>query len=221
MRRLLLSIAALAVAGCAARPAPDPAPVAAVPPPAPVVAMPAHGWLNVPPRLPDGSYATPNRDVSAAGAIWHLRAGLNVAALGCRGPDEAALIAGYNRLLADHRKEFADAYRTLAREHGDVAAFDGAMTRLYNYYALPPALPGLCDTARTLLAELGAVPAGSLAGLAPAALQRLDAPFVALFRAQDDWTATRIAARAPTASAIRAVAPAPMIAIDRTVFFQP
>jgi hypothetical protein len=226
MRHILLSIAALApatlgLAGCSTRQPVEPAPVAALPPPAPVAAAPTHNWLAVPPRLADGSYATPNRSVSAAGAIWHLRAGLNVAALGCRGLDEAALVAGYNRLLADHRAEFADAYRTLSREHADAAAFDTAMTRLYNYYALPPAQAGLCDAARAVLTELATLPAGSLASQAPAALQRLDAPFVALFQAQDQWATTRIAARAPVATAIRAVAPAPRIAIDHAVLLQP
>ncbi len=220
MRRFLLCSAALALAGCVSRPASNPTPVALAPPPAPVAAAPAHGWLAVPPRLADGSYATPNRTVSQAGAIWHLRAGLNVAALGCRGVDEAALIAGYNRLLVVHRAEFAAAYKGISREHGDVAVFDAAMTRLYNYYALPPAQPGLCDAARVVLAELGALPAGTLASYAPGALRRLDAPFVALYRAQDEWTATRIAARAPVTTAIRAVAPAPRIAVDKAVLFQ-
>lgn len=227
MRRLLLSIAALAIAGCAARPAPDPAPLAAVPPPAPVAVAPAHGWLAVPPRLADGSYATPNRTVSAAGAVWHLRAGLNVAALGCRGDEEAALVAGYNRLLATHRIEFADAYRTLAREYGDAAAFDAAMTRLYNYYALPPAQPGLCAAAQAVLAALAARPQGTLGSDAPDALQRLEAPYVALFRAQDEWSAARFAAAAPVARAVEALASAaepvgpPRIAVDPAVLRQP
>lgn len=216
MRPFLLCIAALGplLAGCTTRQAADPAPPpAAFAPVAPVASAPAHGWLAVPPRLADGSYATPNRSVSAAGAVWHLRAGLNVAALGCRGLDEAALIAGYNRLLSVHRAEFAAAYKTLAREHGDVAAFDAAMTRLYNYYALPPAQPGLCAVASAMLAEMATLPAGMLGDYAPGALQRLETPFVALYRAQDDRAATRIAARAP-------VAPAPHIAIDPAVLLQ-
>ena len=62
----------------------------------------------------DGRYATPNRNLSADGAVWHLRAALNVAALACRGPDEAAIVAGYNALLA-RQKTLLDGAQTRPR----------------------------------------------------------------------------------------------------------
>ena len=214
--RLLPLIAVLAA--CSSRH--ETAPVAYAPPP---VAAPAPfaGYANVqiPPRTADGGYATPNRNVSAAAAVWHLRAGLNVAALGCRDADEAALVASYNALLARHRAEFAAAYRTLAAEYGNVAAFDTAMTRLYNYYALPPAQPGLCAAARAVLADGGFVPAGGLAQFAPTALARIDTPYVSIFAAQDAWLATRYAARVPVAAA-RSVS-APRIAADISAISYP
>ncbi|MES2754845.1 MAG: hypothetical protein V4659_09290 [Pseudomonadota bacterium] len=218
--RLLLPLS-LMVAGCATRPAPTPVAIVA-PPPAPVAA-PAYAGnanLRVPPRLPDGSYATPNRLASPAAAVWHLRAGLNVAALSCRGSDEAALVAGYNALLATHRAEFAAAYRALTSEYGNAAAFDGAMTALYNYYALPPAQPGLCTTALALLAEAASIPPGSLAAFTPGALARLDQPYVALFAAQEQWLATRYADRAVTAAAVAAVA-APLLVADLSILNLP
>jgi hypothetical protein len=51
--------------------------------------------MAIPARLPDGSYATPNAGLGAEAALWHVRTGLNVAALGCRGPNEATIVAQY------------------------------------------------------------------------------------------------------------------------------
>lgn len=177
------------IAGCATPPAAiplaSPLPAAAPPP------SPSYGNLVVPPRLADGSYVTPNRNVSPAGAVWHLRAGLNVAALSCRGSEEATLIAGYNLLLERHRAAFDQAYRALAGEHGEPGTFDSAMTALYNYYALPAAQSGLCAAAQRVLADAALVPAGRLAEFAPAALASLERPYTIVFAAREAWLATR------------------------------
>lgn len=210
---ILLSLPVLA--GCAARPMAVAAPVAVAA--APVAApAPFGGPVRVPPRLADGSFATPNRVVGSPGeALWHLRAGLNVAALSCRGPDEAAIVAGYNALLAAHRAEFAAAYRTLTTQYGTGPAgtdrFDDAMTVLYNYYALAPARDGLCRTAQTVMADAALLAPGTLGQTAVAALARLDAPFVAVFAAQDAWLASRNATpvAAPVLTAATVAVPAP------------
>lgn len=209
---LLLPFAA-SLAGCATVP-PAPPPVAAATPLPAAPAFAGYGTLAVPPRLADGSYATPNRGVSAAGAIWHLRAGLNVAALACRDADEAATAAAYNAFLSSHRAAFADAYRTLGAEYGTTAAFDAAMTALYNYYALPPARPGLCLAARRILAETALLPAGALPGFAPNALARLDAPYTTVFAAQEAWLAGRAA---PATIAASVPAAAPRLTVDPAV----
>lgn len=227
MRRILLfAIATAALAGCGTGPRVVPA---APPPPPPAVAsFGGYGDLAVPPRLADGSYVTPNRSVSAAGAVWHLRAGLNVAALSCRGPEEAALIAGYNALLQRQRSGFDAAYKTLTREHGNAASFDAAMTRLYNYYALPPAQPGLCAAAQAVLADAALLPTGGIDGFAPSGLARLEQVYTKIFAEQDAWLASRNAGPAPGAL-IAAAAPAtpapapkprqasPRIAVDPAV----
>lgn len=209
--------AAALLSACAGR---EQTQVATAPPPPPVAAAPAftgYGNLQVPPRLPDGSFATPNSNLSAAATVWHLRAGLNVAALGCRGADEAALIAGYNALLARHRDEFAAAYRTLSQEYRNVAGFDAAMTRLYNYYALPPAQAGLCDAARAVLSEGAMLSPGTLAQFATTALGQLNAPFVAVYTRQEAWLARRSASSAPvTIAAALPARPAPHITVDLT-----
>lgn len=208
-RRIVVSALFATLAACGSKPAP----VAYVPPP-PVVAAPVRPQFNLtgivaPQLLTDGTYLTPNRTVSPAGAIWHLRAGLNVAALSCRGPQDYALAGQYNALIAAHRAELARAQAALTAEQGGVAGHDDAMTRLYNYYALPPAQPEFCRAAAALLAEVGYVPAGSLAPFALAAMPRIDAPFVAVFRAADAWRNPPVTLAAPQ------VAVDPTIAMHR------
>ncbi len=205
-RRIVVSVLLAGLAACGSKPAP----VAYVPPPPVVPTSPPRPQFDLtgivaPQLLTDGTYLTPNRTVSPAGAIWHLRAGLNVAALACRGPQDAALAGQYNALIAAHRIELARAQAALTAEQGGVAGHDDAMTRLYNYYAMPPAQPEFCRAAAALLAEAGYVPAGGLAAFALAAMPRIDAPFVAVFRAVD-------AARTP----YQVVAPVavPQVAVD-------
>lgn len=226
MRRALLLICLSLTAGCVTRPRPAPTPVAVQPPPA-APQPTGHGTLAVPSRLADGSYATPNSALSAAATLWHLRAGLNVAALSCRGPQEAVLTAGYNALLRRDRAAFDAAYRTLGREHGDAARFDAAMTALYNYYALGPARPGLCAAAGEVLTQAAALAPDQLAAFAPGALAQVEAPYQRVFAEQDAFLANRpgpVAAGVQTVAAVTpraATQPAPRIAIDQTVLRMP
>lgn len=111
--------------------------------------------------------------LSPAAAAWHLRSGLNVAALACRGPEEGAIVAGYNRLLADRRTELADVYRTVSREYGAPAVFDAAMTRLYNTFAQPASQAALCANALTVLDAAAAHDRPLGEGFATAALAML------------------------------------------------
>ena len=190
MARWCLVFPLLLAASCS-----TPRPVAVAPPPPVVeqvvIAMPqpprgAAPNQRVPERLADGNYATPNRALTPAATLWHLRAGLNVAALGCD-DSERTVSAAYERLLARNRRTLADAYRDLSAEHRDTAAFETAMTQLYNYYAQPPAQPGFCAAARAVLAEAEALPVEGLAMLAPDALARIDRPFTDFYAAYDRY----------------------------------
>src|SRR3546814_20279601 len=88
-----------------------------------------------------------------------MRTGLNVAALGCRGANEAAIIAGYNALLDSQETALAKAHKALVSAAGE-ARFDDAMTRLYNYWAQPGAQAEFCAAASRLLARVpGVAPA--------------------------------------------------------------
>lgn len=188
---LLFAGAVVALSGCAGR-APE---VAVAPPvvvpaaPTPMPRPPANAAASVvlPARLADGSFDTPNRAPSKAAAIWHLRAALNVAALRC---NDEALLGHYNGFIGTQRAALAAAHKALGVEHGGQTAFDAAMTRLYNYFALPPVQPGFCVAAATVAAEVAALPAGGIVGYAPLGLPLLDAPFQNFFR---DYGAYRVA----------------------------
>lgn len=66
-------------------------------------------------------------------AVWHLRAGLNVAALTCRGRGRVPVQSVYGQLLVRHRTLLAAAYS--AEQHRQGAQFDRSETRLYNRWS--------------------------------------------------------------------------------------
>lgn len=192
MRRSILLLLPL-LAGCASREVavltPPPV-VAAVPAPAPAPMLPpgASPGMPVPAMLADGSFPTPNRQLSPAATLWHLRAGLNVAALACPGAQGAAITAGYNAMLGRDKAMLAAAEAAYAAEFkaggGDWRdRYDDSMTRLYNFWSQTPVRPGLCAAAEQALAAM-AVPGGDAPAIKLAALDR---PFTDFYRSYDAW----------------------------------
>lgn len=189
-------IAAIVLSGCSTTSPPLPPPAPAIAPTPLVEPKPPAGAstnMVLPPRDAGGRYQTINSGIGPAATIWHLRSALNVAALGCRGPQEATLTADYNRLLADKRSLLATAF---ARTEADARASGGKdwrdahdrqMTRLYNYFALPPAKPAFCQVAVQVAAEAAVTPAASFQTFADTALPRLEAPFLDFFARYDSY----------------------------------
>jgi hypothetical protein len=182
-RVLFLSGLMLAAAPAAAqvRDAPPTPPAGA----APNQAIPARDAL--------GRYATPNRDLGRDETSWHVRAALNVAALGCRDAAEAQTVAAYNRLLRDQRDTLAAAdtgvkagYRA---RHGDgwTDVHDRQMTRVYNFFAQPTGHDAFCVSALEVLHRAATVTPVQFADFAAEALPRLEAPFTDFYRAYDDY----------------------------------
>jgi hypothetical protein len=189
--RARFSLAALAlpaIAGCASHHAqlalaPPPAPpVAAMPMPQPPAGSVA--GMVIPARLPDGSYATPNRYLTPDATLWHLRVGLNVAALGCRGTQGDAITGAYNALLKRERMTLASAHDRVVAESGGQAGYDEDMTRLYNYFAQPGAQQAFCMAAASVAETLGA---GPISAAAAPALAALDQPFSDFYRQYDAY----------------------------------
>ena len=215
-----------------AAPAPVAAPALAPQPVAAVLAVeeaepapPAGVAANYapPPRDADGRWRTPNRALSPDEATWHLRVALNVAALGCRGPEEARMVSGYNALLAERKDVLAAAgagveaaYKARSGETWR-GAHDDAMTRLYNFFAQPPAQAGFCAEARAVLAEAATVEPGGFAGWAAASLDRLERPFVTFYDAFEGYRIALAGYRARHAPPTPAADPAVVLATTAPV----
>jgi len=175
------------------------------PPRAPAGAAPNQA---IPPLGPDGRYVTPNQGIGAEETSWHVRAALNVAALGCRDASERATVAAYNRLIARNSMVLAAAASGVKARYrarfgaGWEPMHDRDMTRLYNFFAQPPAQQRFCAVARDVLAEAQAVRPADFAAFAATALPRLEAPFTDFYRDYDAYrtayAAWRGGAGAPT-----------------------
>lgn len=158
MSRHAILFIALPLAACAGRPVP----VALVPAPLPAPAAEA------------SPAPTPiNAGLSPAATLWHLRAGLNVAALACRTQD---LAPGYNALLAREAASLRAAEAAYAAEFQAQGGawrqrYDDAMTRLYNFWGGAQGRDGLCATAAAVLAD------PTVTDDAPARLAALDHAF--------------------------------------------
>ena len=227
-------IASTTLAGCARHAematATATAPVAA--PPRPTLPI-GYGAVKPPPRDAAGAYRTINSGLDAQATIWHVRAALNVAAIGCRGPDASGIVPAYNAMLASKKAVLARAQRSVqAALQADAgkdwqAADDSAMTRRYNYFAMPTAKPAFCDAAAALALEAAATPPAQFEAFAATALPRLETPFTEVYRTVDDhaaelaqWearygadaTAIAVAQPAPSPTAVSADAKPPTLA---------
>ena len=186
----LLARVLLSISGSALIAAPAAAQRYDAPPAPPAGAAPNQ---MIPARDAQGRYVTPNHDLSRDEASWHVRAALNVAALGCRDAAELETVAAYNRLLRTQRDSLAAAdagVKSLYRaRHGagweDV--HDRQMTRVYNFFAQPTAHDGFCAAAREVLARAETVVPAQFADFAAEALPLVEAPFTDFYRSYEAY----------------------------------
>lgn len=144
---------------------PDRHPAASRPAPAkPAIARPAPAGTFQPP-------ATRNE------TVWRLRAGLNVAALSCRGKGRRPVAGDYGRMLARHRELLAAAYRQEQRRQG-ASAFDRQQTRLYNRFANQRSPERFCHAASGIAQRANGLSSAGLVTAAPSLLAELEAPLV-------------------------------------------
>jgi hypothetical protein len=165
MRNPLPLLAALTLAACATQ-APTP------PPSRPAPAQPL---------------SPIHQDLEPLKAVWHVRAGLNVAALSCAQRSGPGIVKDYNTFLKAKQALLAEAYDQLsadyrARGGNWQRALDSDMTRLYNHFASPTAQAAFCDAAAAEVTRAIAVPPDAGQQWAVDALARLDRPFAAPVR---------------------------------------
>ena len=166
MNKLALSLAALAVlSACSSKPEPRVASSRALPPwPE---AQSARSPAAKPPARP-----APVAVADGNEAVWHLRAGLNVAALMCKGRGRVSVAGDYSRLLSRHRGLLAAAYAGEQRRHG--SGLDRHQTKLYNRYSNQHDPAGFCRAAAGVAQRAVAMDSPTLARNAGALVGALD-----------------------------------------------
>lgn len=232
---LLLGVSA-GLAGCST-PTPPPRVVSTikpVKPPPPVMPLGGYADIDTASVRPDGTYITPNFDMSDSAAIWHLRGALNVAALGC---DQAGggVVDGYNAWLRGHPAALAAAQTGYLHDWEQTGwwdwrdAYENQQTRLYNFYSQSAIRVAFCAVAREEIVKVNTIPDADLAKFARASLVRLDQPFIDFFTGVDAWRdyyakkvpAPRFVATIPDEPAEPPVATADATAIVKPAVAQP
>lgn len=105
-------------------------------------------------------------------AVWHLRAGLNVAALSCRGKGRAAVAGHYSRVLARHKALLAKAYAVEQRRHGK--GLDRHQTQLYNRYSNQRNPAKFCASSASVAKRAATMDSPALASNARGLLREID-----------------------------------------------
>ncbi len=141
--------------------------------------------VSPPPAIvPSRPSASINVNLSEQEALWHLRSGLNVAALSCRTGKMVGIASSYNRMLARHKAALAAANAAeiapFRARYGAKwsSAYDTHATRLYNFFAMPAAQAQFCNAAYQVLAKATGMQPDSITSYAPVALAQIEAPFL-------------------------------------------
>ena len=104
-------------------------------------------------------------------AVWHLRAGLNVAALSCRGRGRTPVAGAYARMLSRHRALLAQAYAAEQRRYG--AGLDRHQTQLYNRFSNQASPERFCRDAAAVASRADAMDSDHLSANASRLLSEL------------------------------------------------
>jgi cell division septation protein DedD len=116
--------------------------------------------------------------------LWHVRAGLNVAALSCAQRVGPGIISDYNSFLKAKKALLNEAYEALSADYRAKGgnwqrSLDADMTKLYNHFASPTAQAAFCDAAAAEVKRAVAAPPENWESWAAETLATLDRPFTA------------------------------------------
>ena len=152
--------------------------------------MGASALMTIPQVAPDGVRQTVNAYITPAQTTWNVRSALNVAALNCLADEHAGILPNYKLFLENFDKPLDranDAVEAEFREkYGDRktgrAELDSYMTKVYNYFTMPPAKAEFCDAALELSNESTMVAPADLESFSARALARFEGVFEDFFR---------------------------------------
>ncbi len=110
----------------------------------------------------------------SSASLLRLRAGLNVAALSCRGRGMPNITPAYGRILTRHRALLASAYRSEIQRLG-VSGLDRQQTQAYNQFANQRSPVNYCRSAEMVAAQAGSLESSQLMAASPSLVSYLDA----------------------------------------------
>lgn len=128
----------------------------------------------VPRPVPESHPAAEEPHAAGSEAVWSVRAGLNVAALSCRGRGRQPVAGEYARMLTRHRDLLATAYRREQERQG-TRAFDRQQTRIYNTFANQTSPARFCGTASSVVHRVNGLDSAAFTLAAPRMLGELRA----------------------------------------------
>jgi hypothetical protein len=140
-----------------------------------------------------GVRQTVNANLSSAQTVWNLRSALNVAALNCLRPGDEPILTAYSDMLKSFARPLSATNRALDSEFRQKygasyhAVRDQYMTQVYNYFALPPVMSGLCDTALAVSNEYLAAKPEDIDLFAANTLPRFEQRFLGFFGEYERW----------------------------------
>lgn len=119
---------------------------------------------------PAAPAAAPAGPLRGEPSVWHLRAGLNVAALSCR--KTRGLESNYRKMLSRHAALLKASYAEEQRRSG--RKFDADQTRLYNRFSNQKSREKFCAAAAVVAQETSAMDSARLVPQSRVLLARLE-----------------------------------------------
>lgn len=197
--RKTIAVAGLAtLAACAtpeppAPPPPPPPPVQAAIPSRPLPPGGASPMMTIPARGTDGIRETVNKNIEPAQATWNMRSGFNVAALNCTEQRYQPIIFAYTKMLTSEKKRLAATNKALDAQYRQkygrkaTAEREDYMTKVYNYFALPPAHSYFCEAALAAANNYMLMSPPDIDAYAATTLVQFEAAFEDFFTDYEDY----------------------------------
>lgn len=202
-----LTAAALGISMLAACAKPAPAVVEVIPPPPPpppkVEVIPfrplppggAAYVMNIPRMGPGGLRQTVNVNLTDDEKVWHFRSGWNAAALNCTAPEYAPINQAYNRFVNDHHRALVRVNNRLEEQfrksegsrRAALLAREEKLTKVYNFFSLPPARRPFCVTMLELSNQALATPPTDPIAFALANFDFIQSPFNTFFEEYETY----------------------------------
>lgn len=188
----------VSVLAACATPAPEPVYVPPPPPPPPPVEiipyrpLPPGGAayvMNIPSLGSDGLRQTIHRGISDDEKVWHFRAGWNAAALNCTAPEYSVINQTYNTFINQHQRTLVRVNNRIEEQYrkaegsrrAALLAREEKLTKVYNFFSLPPARRQFCRTMLEMANNALAMPPTDPIAFALENFAILESPFNTFF----------------------------------------